>query len=318
MGRYYCLVKGRWEAGLPLLVKGSDAELRDLAAKDLSDSSELSAQVSVADGWRAIAERERDKMAKSRLAERAIYWYGKALPSLTGLSRLRVERAMEGLTKLTSGSGVPRAGLVFWVEPGRSLSDPFRDLAGGARADVTRVTPSRSGPPSLVFARRRGSLVKYPASLAARNVSRQGTVVLWMNTDDYGQYGCLFARYAGRTSDISIFAEKGRITVRFNYSPGNERKTPSQGVPAPGKWVHCAVAWDAKQVRVYLDGKADSTFPLPGGSPNTNGTLITLGSDPPTDPQYLSGRIGSAMLYARALTPGEVRRLHDMGRATFR
>ena len=35
MGRYFCLVKGNWERGLPMLVVGNDKDYLDLAKRDL-------------------------------------------------------------------------------------------------------------------------------------------------------------------------------------------------------------------------------------------------------------------------------------------
>ena len=38
LGRYFCLVKGDWEAGLPHLAQGDDPDLKALAEEDLKQT----------------------------------------------------------------------------------------------------------------------------------------------------------------------------------------------------------------------------------------------------------------------------------------
>jgi len=50
-GKYLCLVKGDWDKGLPLLAKGSDAKLKELAQKELAGPKDAAEQAAVGDGW---------------------------------------------------------------------------------------------------------------------------------------------------------------------------------------------------------------------------------------------------------------------------
>src|SRR5262249_15233325 len=94
VGKFQCLVKGHWSRGLPLLVLGGDARLKELARKDLAAPAEPDGQVEVGDGWWDLAETE-NGMANKRLQGRAYSWYQRAEPRLVGLTRTRVEERIK-------------------------------------------------------------------------------------------------------------------------------------------------------------------------------------------------------------------------------
>ncbi|HEX4792728.1 MAG TPA: hypothetical protein VH370_02995 [Humisphaera sp.] len=81
VGQYLCSVGG-WDMGLPMLVKGTDRPLADLAAKDLANPTDAVAMADLADAWWAgdAAKPINPWQAKRR----AVYWYGRALPNLSG------------------------------------------------------------------------------------------------------------------------------------------------------------------------------------------------------------------------------------------
>ena len=90
VGSYYCLVKQRWEDGLPLLARAADPRLAELAALELKPPDVPSEQLALADRWWMYAEGE----AKHKLAlrARAAHWYRQALSGLPpGLERIKAE-----------------------------------------------------------------------------------------------------------------------------------------------------------------------------------------------------------------------------------
>lgn len=93
VGRYYCFAKCHWEKGLPMLALGSDVALRALAEKELAKPTEADKQVELGDGWWALAEKVVGA-AKGRIKGRAAYWYEKAVPTLTGLAKAKVEKRL--------------------------------------------------------------------------------------------------------------------------------------------------------------------------------------------------------------------------------
>lgn len=88
-GKYLCLTKGQWDTGLPLLAKGNDAALRDLAKAELAKPTDAAAQVKLADGWWEASTASTDP-ARSSAQKHSIQWYVSALPRVTGGERDRI------------------------------------------------------------------------------------------------------------------------------------------------------------------------------------------------------------------------------------
>jgi WD40 repeat protein len=108
LGKYLCLLKGKWERGLPHLARSDDARWKALAQRDLGDPKETKKQVELGDAWAKLAEAEKD-VPKRNLLRRSLHWYVKALPKLDGLTRVRVEKAVEEVGKLFPAAYVAAA-----------------------------------------------------------------------------------------------------------------------------------------------------------------------------------------------------------------
>ncbi|HSZ58758.1 MAG TPA: hypothetical protein VK797_24020 [Tepidisphaeraceae bacterium] len=80
VGRFLCFVRGMWTEGLPLLAKGSDKTLADLANKDISHPADAPGQMQLADAWWSLPDSKDTPQKQSR--QRAAYWYEQALPQL--------------------------------------------------------------------------------------------------------------------------------------------------------------------------------------------------------------------------------------------
>ncbi len=91
LGKYHCFLRGDWQTGLPMLARGSDANLKALARRDLEGASVPEAQAALADEWRALAGKS-SGLAKRQLQSRAAHWYHKALPGLSGLAKAAADR----------------------------------------------------------------------------------------------------------------------------------------------------------------------------------------------------------------------------------
>jgi hypothetical protein len=93
-GKFYCLDKGDWESGLPFLARGSDPELKELAALDLKGTQKPAAEAALGDRyWQAAAHASGP--AKPALQNRARYWYGKAMPAMDGLEKVRLRERLD-------------------------------------------------------------------------------------------------------------------------------------------------------------------------------------------------------------------------------
>ena len=84
-GKFLCFVRGQWDLGLPMLAKGTDKAIKELAALDKA-ALDAAAQQKAADAWWDYSQTQIGNV-KRGVMRRAAYWYEQALPSITGLSK---------------------------------------------------------------------------------------------------------------------------------------------------------------------------------------------------------------------------------------
>jgi hypothetical protein len=142
-GRYLCLVKERWEEGLPLLAKGSDEPLRKLAEQESAAPAAPDAQAALGDAWSTVGSKERNDTTKSRCYSRALFWYDGAFPGLKSAEKARVEKKIDECYKLakleTRITFVPEEsmklypiGQKFGMFPDQKSEDPLAVFRGEA------------------------------------------------------------------------------------------------------------------------------------------------------------------------------------------
>ena len=95
-GKWYCFIKGNWEKGLPFLAKSGHKDFSDLAKQELGKPSGSKSCVALADGWWALSEKEHSSL-KPAYQHHAAQWYGEALPGLSGLSKVQVEKRIAAI-----------------------------------------------------------------------------------------------------------------------------------------------------------------------------------------------------------------------------
>src|SRR5206468_448795 len=97
VGRYYCFAKNDWDAGVPLLGIGGDVLMKKAVEKELAKPAEAAAQVALADAWWNVSLKEPNKSYKNAVQMHAKSWYDRALPGLSGLEKLKIEKQLEPL-----------------------------------------------------------------------------------------------------------------------------------------------------------------------------------------------------------------------------
>ncbi len=105
VGRHECIVKGRWEKGMPMLAKSSDETLK-AAVKLESEASEPEQIAKAADAWWAIADKEKTPVAKVAIKIHASDLYGKAVPQLTGVAKATAEKRIAQSAAEVEASGI--------------------------------------------------------------------------------------------------------------------------------------------------------------------------------------------------------------------
>ena len=104
LGRHYCF-EDDWKNGLPHLAKGRDADLRQLAQRDLASPTEPNEQIKLANAWWELAQ-VREGEERDSLMLRAGHWYDRAHEQLTsGIARLKAEKRLEELVEIRQRRG---------------------------------------------------------------------------------------------------------------------------------------------------------------------------------------------------------------------
>ncbi|MCE9529762.1 MAG: SUMF1/EgtB/PvdO family nonheme iron enzyme [Planctomycetes bacterium] len=124
VGRFLCLINNDWDAGLPLLAKSGDANLKAAAEKELAQPQEAMQQMEVGDLWWDIADKETGTL-QGALQQRALAWYQTALPQLTGLAKLKITGRIEKATP-KSDAGAPLASTTPAKSPLQPPKTPMR------------------------------------------------------------------------------------------------------------------------------------------------------------------------------------------------
>jgi len=100
VAKYRCLVKNDWSRGLPLILKGADEAMKIPARSEATNPPRSAADMAaLGDRWREAAEAA-DPTHQQFARTRAIYWYRRALPNLSGSTRKKVERHLDRILQL--------------------------------------------------------------------------------------------------------------------------------------------------------------------------------------------------------------------------
>jgi WD40 repeat protein/formylglycine-generating enzyme required for sulfatase activity len=108
VGRSLCLVKDDWSAGLPHLAKGSDAALRELAAKEWPKPPTAADDLlALADGWWQAARAVEGPLRDAAMRHAGV-WYERAQSGVTSsLMKSRIENRLAEIGKLVSVESSP-------------------------------------------------------------------------------------------------------------------------------------------------------------------------------------------------------------------
>ena len=94
-GKRLCFVENKWSEGLPLLAKGSDAELKRLATADLEENITPQQRLRLGDRWWDYAGNAVGLDWKAA-QQRAAYWYRQAIP-IRAARKAEIEKRLKDL-----------------------------------------------------------------------------------------------------------------------------------------------------------------------------------------------------------------------------
>ncbi len=119
VGLFRCVAQQDWERGLPMLARGSDVAVKALAETETGGGPSAPEEMTaLADAWWQAAA-QKSGATRSAFSDRAAYWYESALPRLTGLNKIRIEKRLQEWEKsrpAQARSGSP-VDLLAWIDP---------------------------------------------------------------------------------------------------------------------------------------------------------------------------------------------------------
>lgn len=95
VGKYYCVVKGQWKTGLPLLAAGDDPKLAAIAAEDSDDILLPDDQLALGEHWWQYAEKVPDATERIACQLRAREWMIRAQPRASEKQRILIEQRLK-------------------------------------------------------------------------------------------------------------------------------------------------------------------------------------------------------------------------------
>lgn len=110
LGKYLAFDKNDWAAGLKHLAKARDPDLQKAALADQSGATVASQASTLGDWWWALSEGADGQRDKLGYRSRAAFWYSRALPELSGLSKTRIERRLEDAGKEAMAAAAGQTG----------------------------------------------------------------------------------------------------------------------------------------------------------------------------------------------------------------
>jgi WD domain, G-beta repeat len=93
LGKYFAYQKKRWEKALPYFAHCAQ-KIAPVAREDLKDPKDAKDQLALADAWWDLAGTEKDT-PKLAMQMRAMFWYDKVLPSLSGINRTKALKRID-------------------------------------------------------------------------------------------------------------------------------------------------------------------------------------------------------------------------------
>lgn len=325
LGRLRCFVEDDWAAGLPLLARGSDADLATIAKMELAAPTTPSERIAIADLWFSFFETHKGSEATAA-ASRSKFHYSLAIERLTGLDRARVLKRIESLAASAPGQSKRPSGLVLWLDaaaPGalRGADGQPIQVGKGARetplfawADVPSGKPLAlqknaqlapvvapdgfGGKPAVLFRGHQWLATDVPST-------RQGTLAVVFRVDSTA----IHSRIIGAAADSAGV----RLQTRVGGKMGGE--VSAGGPQADEVWspeqylsdrmsVVAIMTWPMPFC-LYLNGKQYNAG-RPQQADPTSGKGTVIGAYDDKGIIAFQGAVAEVMLYDRILSNPEI------------
>ncbi len=264
VGHYYCLQKENWDKGIAYLAKGSDQALAHAAKLDHAEPDDPKAQTAVGDAWWDLAEaRDRRGDEKKSLKDRAVEWYRRAAPRLTGLLKAKAEGRVKE-TGATVGDWV----LVF---------DGKRSFVGVPNFAYDGTVPITMEAHVIPASCRGYSTILSNYTRDTPSSSQRGGL----------RIGMYYERF-----DFHVYTREPDSSYAYPQSARDAEYSQ------PGKRYHVAGVYASRKMSLYVDGRLEATADAPGlFKPSIFPFLVgadpsqSSSTSPPTQEYFFDGAI---------------------------
>lgn len=143
-GLWLACQENDWDRALPHFVKGADLALQKAASVELAAVDSPESQLGVADHWWDASRLNSDAGAAGAFRDRALNWYRRCLPGLSGLAKAKAESRIESACEppaaskpltpsvpVAAASSKPAARLSKTDPAGSLIEEAYRACAAG-------------------------------------------------------------------------------------------------------------------------------------------------------------------------------------------
>jgi hypothetical protein len=323
LGRIRCFREGNWEAGLPLLAKGADADLAAIAKLELVPDATAAARVKLGDAWWAYAEKQKGDGAVAA-ETRGREHYAIALNDLSGLDKVRIEKRLGEAAAARSGTEKRPKSLVLWFDASASgvlrgpNGQPFdrakaAQMPVGAWSDPGAGVTCSVGPgaqPPVVDAKAFNGLPGVVFSgtqwlVGGFKTPRTGTVALVCRFEDMGTFmrvfGCMEDDPGIRVSNRTDGALWFELATDFK---GGDVAIAPPGSIQGGQQLVITGTWP-NPVGVRLNGRP-FVAAKPGAADASRGNAMVLGAMTEKGTYPFRGVIAELRVYDEVLPPARL------------
>ncbi|HBC89680.1 MAG TPA: hypothetical protein DCZ94_22300 [Lentisphaeria bacterium] len=324
-GKFYCFIMDKWEKGIPMLARGMDEKIRQLALEELKNPEEVNVMTQLADGWWSLSEDKDYRLLQNELSGRACYWYEKILPSLASLEKIKIEKKIDLANSAAgvkhSSANLPKgAVLAFSFEKNTAIkrggTTVISDLSGQGNYGIVhgaRFVKGMAGDAVDFNGKESFIEVKESKSLA---LDGNLTIAMWLDPVDFAERRNPFNKSYGGEGTMTI--ESSGVVNFFYGSTGKDIEGGYTGVNSskaliPGKWNHIAVVRDMKTAKViwYINGEISSETALE--IPNIKASKLNILIGKGYVGSYM-GMIDELAIFTKALPEKEVKELFNLGK----
>jgi len=137
------------------------------------------------------------------------------------------------------------------------------------------------------------------------------SIVAWVNGEEWPAANHVVRKVAdqGTASIYILRVQPETVRVYMNTNAG-EKIIDGATVLPTNKWIHLAMVYNGKEVRIYVNGKLDGSGPVTGDVIQSNNEL-RIGRGEPAG--YFHGTIDEVAIFASALTEKDIQNIMETG-----